>query len=140
MFFAAMVELADLPGGRQARRLILGLMAELVYAYASGAYRSNPVEVQVLFSPPKMFFVYVLISKVDNNLYIGQTTNLEKRLKEHNSGKTKSIKHRIPFKIIYFEKAENRKEAREKELKFKSHYMREKFKKINADVVERYTR
>ncbi len=31
-----------------------GLMAELVYAYASGAYGPTTMEVQVLFSPLKV--------------------------------------------------------------------------------------
>ncbi len=37
-----------------------------------------------------MFFVYVIQSGKNGNLYKGQTENLEKRLQAHNSGKTKS--------------------------------------------------
>jgi putative endonuclease len=52
-------------------------------------------------------------------LYIGQTSSLEKRIDEHNSGMCRSTKLRIPFKIVYSVTYETRSEAmkREKELK-----------------------
>jgi len=39
-----------------------------------------------------MYYVYVLKSEVDGRLYKGLTENLEIRLKQHNSGKSKSTK------------------------------------------------
>jgi putative endonuclease len=62
---------------------------------------------------------YVLKSLKDGNLYIGQTSDIEKRFTEHNSGLCKSTKSRIPFKLIYQEEFKTRSEAmkREKELK-----------------------
>lgn len=50
-----------------------------------------------------MFFVYILKSFKDNNLYIGYTNNLKKRIEEHNSGKSQSTNYRKPFKLIYYE-------------------------------------
>ncbi len=50
-----------------------------------------------------MYFVYVLKSIKDESTYVGFTSNLEKRLVAHNSGKTQSIKSKIPFKLIYYE-------------------------------------
>ncbi len=47
--------------------------------------------------------VYFLKSFKSKKYYIGCTTDLEKRIKEHNSGKTKSTKPYIPWTIIYFE-------------------------------------
>lgn len=66
-----------------------------------------------------MYYVYVLRSLKDGNLYIGQTGNLEKRFSEHNSGLCKSTKSRKPFKLVYCEEYQTRSEAmrREKELK-----------------------
>ena len=66
-----------------------------------------------------MFFVYVIQSERNGNFYKGQTEDLEKRLKAHNSGKTKSTKHGIPWKLVYYEIAETRVLAlkREKYLK-----------------------
>ena len=66
-----------------------------------------------------MFYAYVIKSMVKDYLYKGHCENLEKRLLEHNSGMTISIKPYIPFEIIYFEEFEQRIDAvkREKYLK-----------------------
>lgn len=71
-----------------------------------------------------MFYVYVLRSIKYNRFYTGSTDNLEKRLKEHNSGKTKSIKAFIPWEIIYKEEYLTREEA----------VMREKYLKVDLAV------
>jgi len=67
-----------------------------------------------------MFFVYVLKSLVDGKLYIGQTSNLEKRLTLHNEGKIRSTSRRYPLKLIYFEKYHTRGEAIKRERFLKS--------------------
>jgi putative endonuclease len=66
-----------------------------------------------------MYYVYILKSQKDRNLYIGQTSNLEQRLQYHNSGRIKSTRKRTPFELIYVEKFPTRGEAmkREKVLK-----------------------
>jgi putative endonuclease len=50
-----------------------------------------------------MYFVYVLISEKDNQFYTGYTSDLENRLKEHNSGSVYSTKNRLPLRLVYFE-------------------------------------
>jgi putative endonuclease len=50
-----------------------------------------------------MFFVYILKSLKDGDLYIGFTSDLENRTKEHNSGGVFSTRHRRPLKVIYYE-------------------------------------
>jgi len=50
-----------------------------------------------------MFYAYVLKSVNHDYYYKGHCENLEARLKQHNSGMTKSIKPYIPFEIAYFE-------------------------------------
>jgi len=72
-----------------------------------------------------MYFVYILRSRKDNNVYIGITSDIEKRLKQHNSGKNLSTKYRTPFDLIYSEKTENRVDARNREKYFKSGVDRE---------------
>ena len=62
-----------------------------------------------------MFYLYILQSKKDFNLYIGSTNDLRKRFKEHNSGMVRSTKHRIPFDLIYYEAYESEKDARKRE-------------------------
>ena len=67
-----------------------------------------------------MFFVYVLKSEKNNRLYYGSTNNLERRIKEHNIGHSKDTKLSRPFRLVYFEEFETLKEARNRELFFKS--------------------
>ncbi len=65
------------------------------------------------------FYTYILQSKKDNRYYIGSTSDIDRRLKEHNSGKTKSLCYRRPLELNYFEEFESRElaEAREKQIK-----------------------
>jgi putative endonuclease len=68
------------------------------------------------------FFVYILRTS-QNTLYIGQTNNLEKRVKEHQSRKTRSAKYTRYFKsleLVYFEKYSTRSEAMKREIELKS--------------------
>lgn len=66
-----------------------------------------------------MFYVYILKSKKDNNLYTGSTSNLRKRFYEHNSGKVFSTKSRRPFELIYYEAYKTEKDARNRESNLK---------------------
>ena len=50
-----------------------------------------------------MYFVYILFSDKDKQLYIGYTSNLKKRLTEHQSGKSIATRSRLPIKLIYYE-------------------------------------
>jgi putative endonuclease len=50
-----------------------------------------------------MFYFYVLYSLKDNRLYKGSTSNLLRRVEQHNAGATRSTKHRRPFILLYFE-------------------------------------
>ena len=56
----------------------------------------------------QMYYTYVLRSKKDNKLYIGQTSDLLRRIIDHNLGLVKSTKHRIPFVKVYYETYETR--------------------------------
>ena len=69
-----------------------------------------------------MYYFYILRSLTDRGSYIGSTQELVQRLKEHNAGKTKSIKHRIPFEIVYSEEYKTTKEARQREIIVKKNY------------------
>lgn len=66
-----------------------------------------------------MFFVYILKSVKDSNLYIGFTNNLKKRIEEHNAGKSSSTKCRTPFKLIYYEAYLSEKDAYRRESNLK---------------------
>ena len=50
-----------------------------------------------------MHIVYVLKSSIDNNFYIGCTSDVGGRIGYHNKGKVKSTKHRRPLVLVYRE-------------------------------------
>jgi putative endonuclease len=79
-----------------------------------------------------MYYVYVIQSEKDGSTYIGYTEDLVRRIKEHNQGKTKSIKHKVPYNLIHTEEFDSKTEARKRELKLKrSSFEKEKlFKTI----------
>ncbi|NQV88174.1 MAG: GIY-YIG nuclease family protein [Parcubacteria group bacterium] len=66
-----------------------------------------------------MFYVYVLKSSKDSELYIGSTKDLVKRFSEHNNGKVRSTKSRKPFTLIYYEAYLAEGDARERESNLK---------------------
>jgi len=66
------------------------------------------------------YCVYVLFSEKDNLLYIGYTTNIEKRVENHNAGQTKSTAPRRPMKLIFCEHYLFEEDARKRELYFKT--------------------
>ena len=66
-----------------------------------------------------MICVYVLISKKDGNRYIGSTNDLDRRLKQHNSGLVFSTKNRRPLVLKYYQEFERLVEARVFESKYK---------------------
>ena len=66
-----------------------------------------------------MYYVYVLKSEKDGSTYIGSTEFLERRIEEHNKGKTKSIKHKIPYRLVYYEAYMTKTLALKREYKLK---------------------
>ena len=67
-----------------------------------------------------MYYVYIIQSKKDKHLYVGYTTDLQKRIRLHSSGKIFSTKPRKPFYLIYYEAYRNRYDALEREKFLKS--------------------
>ncbi len=76
-----------------------------------------------------MYYVYIIESKKSGQLYKGFTKNIKNRLKEHNSGITKSTKNFGPWKLIYCEIFLNKYDALERERYFKSGWGRRYLKK-----------
>lgn len=65
------------------------------------------------------YYIYMLESMIDGKRYIGYTSNLKKRLAEHNDGKNFSTKFRRPFSLVYFEGCRNQQDAKRRE-----HYLK----------------
>ncbi len=66
-----------------------------------------------------MYYVYVLISDVDNQFYVGFTNDLRMRMGAHAKGSVDSTRNRRPLKLVYYEACLELKDAlrREKYLK-----------------------
>jgi len=75
-----------------------------------------------------MFYVYILQSLKDGKTYVGYTYEIEQRLKKHNLGQVRSTKYRRPLKLLFVEKFETEKEAKKRELYWKSGAGRRKLK------------
>jgi len=75
-----------------------------------------------------MFYVYILKSETTKKSYIGYSTDLKKRLYEHNMKVTKSTKSGIPWKLIYYEAFENKVDALREEKFLKTGKGRERIK------------
>jgi len=77
-----------------------------------------------------LFYAYVLKSQKDGRHYIGSTNNIERRIKEHNNGKSQSVRNRGPFDLVFKEPFESRVEAVKRELQLKSYKGGEAFKRL----------
>ena len=79
-----------------------------------------------------MYFVYIL-KCVDNSLYTWITTDLKRRIDEHNWALpwwAKFTKWRRPVEIVYFEEVENRSLASKREVEVKKFNKKKKLKLI----------
>jgi len=68
-----------------------------------------------------MYYVYLLQSLKNKSLYIGCTSNLKKRLMEHNSKKVYHTSKYAPWKFIYCEVFINKNDAYNREKSLKLH-------------------
>ncbi len=69
---------------------------------------------------PLPYCTYVLFSEKDLMLYVGYSSNLENRIIKHNVGGVKSTSIRRPLKLIFCEFYLFEKDARNRELYFKT--------------------
>jgi len=77
-----------------------------------------------------VFYTYVLRSRIDKKLYIGHSSDVNKRLIEHNFGKVQSTKYRRPFDLLYFKEFMTQSEARWQERQWKSAWGHKQLNKI----------
>ena len=68
-----------------------------------------------------MHIVYLIQNTVSLELYVGQTSDLKQRLKQHNSHTQKSTKRKsgAEWKFVYAEVYRNKKDATKREAKLK---------------------
>ena len=68
-----------------------------------------------------MYRVYILQSLKNWSLYIGCTSDLEKRIDEHNRGDSYHAKKYMPWELIYFEAYRVKEDAYKREQSLKLH-------------------
>ncbi len=82
-----------------------------------------------------MYYVYAVYNQENNKIYIGQTENLDERLRLHNDKELKgSYTSRFSgkWRLIYKEEKGTRKDALVREKQLKSYRGREFIKKLIA--------
>ena len=85
-------------------------------------------------SKNKKWFLYVLWCS-DGSLYTGITTDLEKRIMKHNTGKgAKYTRSRMPCSYAAYAYAGNKSSASKLECKFKKHNRKTKLILINTGL------
>lgn len=77
-----------------------------------------------------MYYVYVLRSLRNKRLYTGSTNNLDRRLSEHNNGRSKYTKNTKPFILLYKEEYLTKSEAFRREMFLKTGQGRELLKDL----------
>ncbi len=75
-----------------------------------------------------MFYVYFLKSQKNNDLYVGSTEDVGKRVSLHNTGKVKSTQFYRPWQLMGFEPYDTRSEAMKMERFFKTGQQKELLK------------
>lgn len=76
-------------------------------------------------------YVYILKCS-DNTLYTGWTTDVNRRHKEHNSGKgAKYTRARLPVQLKYYEQFETKQEAMKREYEIKQLTRKQKLEIIS---------
>jgi len=68
------------------------------------------------------YYVYVLYSEKDGNLYTGFSNNLSQRIEQHNKGLVPSTKERCPLTLIYYEFSLSQNDATHREKYLKTTY------------------
>ena len=68
-----------------------------------------------------MHYVYLIRSKSDSSWYVGETSDLRRRLKEHNGGKNIVTRPKAPWELLYYEAFPTKRAALSSERKLKHH-------------------
>jgi putative endonuclease len=67
-----------------------------------------------------MYYTYAIKSKVRNYIYVGLSSNMERRLSDHNGKRNKTTAPYAPFDVLLIEEYPTRADAREREKYLKS--------------------
>ncbi len=80
----------------------------------------KPLGVRIPRSPQMPFHVYLLWSHSCRRTYVAQCEVVEKRVREHNAGKTFATRRCRPWRVVYQEEYQTRQEALRRERWYKT--------------------
>lgn len=94
-------------------RLLLGAPDSLVSLYKDGqAWAGKYMDSQ--------WYVYIVQAR-DDSLYTGITTDVPRRVREHNKGiGAKSLRGKRPVKLVFFEAVQDERTAKKREAEIKT--------------------
>ena len=81
------------------------------------------------------YYVYVLRSGLDGTYYVGSTRDVDARVARHNQGGSRYTKSKRPWKVIYYEKFENKSDALTRERQIKRRKSREYIETLMRTVL-----
>ena len=77
---------------------------------------------------------YILFSEKLNKYYIGSTSDINRRIEDHNRGKEKFTRTGTPWQIVYSEQFEILADARKRELQIKKQKSRKYIERLIASA------
>jgi len=77
-----------------------------------------------------MYYVYTIKSKARNYIYVGLTSDLTRRINQHNTKRERTTRAFAPFVVILTEEYPSRSEARTREKYLKSGVGKEYLKSL----------
>ncbi len=83
-----------------------------------------------------MFYVYVLNSHKNNDIYIDFSGDLRRRYQDHNKGNVAATRPNRPWKLVYYEAYLNKRDATKREKQLKNHAAKKDLKKQIEDSLE----
>ncbi len=79
------------------------------------------------------YIVYILKSEVDGSFYVGYTSDIQRRVEQHNSGRSSYTSRKIPWKLVYTEVFEHKSDALKREKFLKAQKSTEFYKKLISE-------
>ena len=78
------------------------------------------------------FYIYILYSAKLDKYYVGSTSDIDRRIAEHNRGKSTYTKPGLPWELVYTEEFPTKREAVYREMEIKKRKSRTYIEKIIA--------
>ncbi len=77
-----------------------------------------------------MYYIYVLKSIKNNDVYVGYSTDLKRRFSDHNKGFVRATRPNRPWLLVYYEAYKEKRDATKREKQLKMHRAKEDLKKL----------